>query len=371
MKEKIKVAEFVSRLEFGGVESVILNYISHFANLDDFDFHIVTQDINDSKCIEAFEKAGFTVHVVIHKRKSMLKNLREIFRVLFKEKFDVVHTHMTMTNFYVLIMARVLRVPVRISHSHMATNDSGVEAKWIEFVLKKLNKLPANIWMACGYDAGVFLFGKKDVDNGKVEIIKNAIDLNQFLPNEEKREQIRTQYEIGKRFCIGHIGRFMIQKNHEFVIEVFKEFLKLKPDSVLLLVGDGELRGKVYEQVISLGIEKNVIFTGNVTNINELYQVIDVFILPSFYEGLPVVSIEAQAAGLPCFISDRVDKRCALTQEVEFLSIDTPAEGWAKEILRYAENRKQYLNERVLTDAGYNIEIEAKKLEQIYKGWKY
>lgn len=371
MNKKIKVVEFVTRLEFGGVEAMLLNYFSNFENLEYFDIHIITQDINDQNCIKEFEKIGCKVHIVTHKRKSIWKNFKEIFRIMGTEKFDVVHTHMTMTNFYVLIMAKILRVPVRISHSHSSANDIGLQTKLSDFILKKLNKLPANVWMACGYDAGVFLFGKKDVDNGKVFVVKNAIDLKKFLPNERVRKHIRNKYGVKDEFLVGHIGRFMSQKNHKFVIEIFKEVLNINPSSKLLLVGDGELRAEVNKQVEFWDLESKVIFTGNVTNTNELYQAIDVFILPSLYEGLPVVSIEAQAAGLPCIISDKVDNRCAITQGIKFLSIEKSAKEWAKEILRCLENTRGYSSDEDLTKAGYNIEIEAKKLEDLYRGFLF
>lgn len=368
MEKKIKVAEFVSRLEFGGVESMLLNYLPHFKNKEQFDFHIITQDINVQRCIEEFEKIGCTVHIVTHKRTNFLKNTKEVFAIMKAEKFEVVHSHMTMTNFYVMFLAWVLGIPKRISHSHETSNATGFKSLLTDSIIKFINKCFSTVWMACGYDAGIFLYGKKAVERKKVLIANNAIDLNKFHPNETTQKKIRDLYNIKNSVCIGHVGRFITVKNHSFVVDIFSEFLKFNPDSKLLLIGDGELREEISKKVTKLDLNDKVIFTGNITNTNEFFQAMDVFVLPSLHEGLPVVSIEAQAAGLPCFISSNVDKRCAFTDGVKFLSINASAKEWANLIFQHTEKKDRYSSKKALTVAGYNIEIEAKKLEQIYKG---
>ena len=365
--QKIKIAEFISRLEFGGAESMLLNYTTHFKNPNQFDFHIITQDINDINCIQQFEDAGYTVHIVTHKRKSIAKNVREIYKILKKEKFNIVHSHMTLTNFYVLFLAKLLGVSVRISHGHSALREERVKEKVTYPILKSLNKVVSNIWIACGENAGIFLYGKRAVDHHKVYMMKNAIDLKRFQRNEVIRHNIRTQYGIGEEICIGHVGRFCTPKNHMFVLDIFRAIKDLQPDAKFLLVGDGELHDSIHDKVKKLKLEESVIFTGNIKNTNEIYQAIDVFILPSLYEGLPVVSIEAQAAEISCLISENVDHRCAITENVHFLSIEKSAEIWAKEILDYSRQPIKTSVFDEMTKAGYNIEVEACKLEELYK----
>lgn len=368
MNKKIKIAEFVTRLEFGGVESVLLNYLGHFKNGENFDIHIVTQDINDPNCIELFRNRGYTVHVVTHKRKSMRKNIAGVYKILKKEKFDVVHSHMTLTNFYVLFLAWVTGTKLRISHSHNAFKSGNLIKKSVWAALKVVNQMTANKWMACGYDAGVFLFGKKAMDCNKVFVMNNAIDINRFAYDQTVRDEIRSQYQIGDSLCIGHVGRFMRQKNHRFLLEIFSEIKKKNPDATLLLVGSGELEGEIKDFAKSLEIDGAVIFTGNVSNSNEFYQAMDVFVLPSLYEGLPIVSIEAQCADLPCVISDRVDTRCRLTDNVELLSIEKPASVWAKEVLKCVDKRRTHEVLHKIKDNHYSIDDEAENLERIYSG---
>ena len=367
MNSKIKVAELISRLEFGGAEAMLLNYTTHFQHPEQFDLHIITQDINDDNCIRQFEEAGYTVHIVTHKRKSIAKNVREVYQVLKQGHFDIVHSHMTLTNFYVLFLAKMLGVKVRISHAHSAFREDNLKAKLTFPILKQLNRAAANIWVACGYNAGVFLYGKAAVDAQKVYMMRNAIDLQRFQKNDEIRRMIREKYAIGDGLCIGHVGRFCHPKNHGFVLEIFDAVRKIAPETKFLLVGDGELRDEILAKIKELHLEDSVVLTGNVTNTNEFYQAMDVFILPSLYEGLPVVSIEAQAANLPCLISENVDHRCAMTSNVHFLSIQKSADEWAGEILKYAAQPRSDENIAALTQAGYNIETEARKLEELYK----
>lgn len=368
MSKKIKVVEFIPRLEFGGVEAVVLNYIENLPDKDKFEFHVISQNIYDSKCIDQFKSMGFNIHLVTHKRKSLIKNCSEIWRLLKKEQFDVAHSHMTLMNFYVLLMAKLAGVHVRISHSHNAFKIENWKQRLILPVLKLVNRKVANVWVTCGYDAGAFLFGKSAMDNGKVVMMNNAIDEKKFKYDLCIRKRLRKQMGITDEFVIGHIGRFMEQKNHGFLIDIFVEILKFIPDAKLLLVGNGELQSNIENKVKNLNIEKSVIFTGNVTNPQEYYQMMDVFVLPSLFEGLPVVSIEAQAAGLPCIISDNVDKRCNVTACVKFLSINNAVELWVREIIaskKYGRNEKAT---EQMVNSGYSIAGEAKKLEGLYLG---
>lgn len=373
MKEKMKVAEFVSRMEFGGVETILLNYALHFKNKEQLELHIITQDINDENCIRQFKENGFIVHVVTHKRKSILKHVKKIYEILRYEKFDVVHSHMTLTNFYVLFLAQFLGVSLRISHAHSAYSTSGIKKRFAYFILKKLNRISSNSWMACGYEAAYFLYGEKAIQEGKVHIVKNAVNLDSFRYSDEVREKIRKKYNMGNRLCVGHVGRFMAVKNHDFVLKIFKEILKLRNDAVLLLVGDGELRDHIHQYADELNIGDKIIFTGNIVNMNEVYQAMDVFLLPSFYEGLPVVSIEAQASGLPCLISDNVDHRCAITSCVKFMSIDKPASQWAEVICGFSNKNRSFSDQYIkeLKTEGYDIDVEAHKLENVYTAGRF
>ncbi len=369
MDDKVKVAEFIPRLEFGGVESMILNYISHLPSKDIFEFHIISQDIYDPNCVQLFTDLGIVVHLVTHKKKNIFKHCIEVWEILKKQQFDVVHSHMTLMNFYVLFMARLLGVGTRISHSHNAFKMSLFKVWFVLPIMRYLNKKAANVWMACGYEAGAFLFGNKEMENQKVIILNNAIDENEFKYNEIKRKKIRSKLGIKNEYVIGHIGRFMEQKNHIYLIDVFARVLQNIPDAKLILIGAGDLYENIKNRSIELGISNSVFFIGNVTNPQDYYQAMDVFILPSLFEGLPVVAIEAQAAGLKCIISDNVDKRCKITPNVEFLSVNKKDYNlWVEHIILSKNGGRDSNAINYIVSKGYSIKIEAKKLENLYLG---
>ncbi len=359
----IKIVHIVCRMEFGGVESVILNYMKQL-DKSRFEFHIITQDINDEKCIKSFIDEGFTVHIITHKRKNIVRNVIQLFKVLRKNRFKIIHSHMTLTNFYVLLLAMFLGSKVRISHSH---NDMHADSKIKSFLYKVLsivNCTVATHYFACGVDAASFLFGSKNMYTGKVHILNNAIDTEKYSYNVKIRESIRKQLEVEEKVCVGHVGRFMEQKNQLFLLEIFADYHKENPNSVLLLIGDGELKDKLIKKSRELEISGSVIFTGNVSNVNEYYHAMDIFLLPSHFEGLPVVLVEAQCSGLPCLVSDKVDKRCNFGNEVKFISIDN-TNNWVREMKKITALRREDGTNK-LRNNHYSIKDEAKWLENFY-----
>ena len=372
MTRKIKVAEFVSRLESGGVESMLLNYLGHFSHPENFEFHIVTQDVNDPRCIQQFIDAGYEVDVVTHKRANLIKNVVDIWKLLGQEKFDVVHSHMTLMNFYVLFMARWRGTRTLISHSHNAFIPSNPVKNAIQIMLKLLNRWSANIWMACGHDAGVFMYGKKAMQSGKVLIFNNAIDIDRFAYNEEVRHRMREKMGFSEHtFVIGHVGRFMEQKNQKYLIDVFAELLCMDPDTRMLMLGTGELESEIRNYAHSRDVFETIRFAGSVPNVYDYYQAMDAFVLPSKFEGLPVVAIEAQTADLPVFVSTKVDRSCAIGGRVTFLSTTDSPQKWARAIHEINHNRRGHEVLKEVRQAHYDILIEAPSLERIYNDKLY
>ena len=363
--KKIKVLHVVCRLEYGGVESIILNYTKHM-NKDKFEFHILTQDKNAQGCIELFEKYGFIVHIISHKRDSILKNVLETLKVMKKGRFDIVHSHMTLTNFYTLAIAKFFGTKITISHSH---NSFIVKSKikgLVYEILKKLNQICATDYFSCGIEAGKFLFGEKNFNSGKVLLMNNAIDLNKFSYNEEIRNKVRQKYGIRGKFCVGHVGRFMNQKNHNYLIDIFEEIKRKNSNSILLLIGTGELLDDIKDKISKKGLNESVIIIPGTNNVNEFYQAMDVFVLPSLWEGFPVVGVEAQASGLKCFLSNNIDRSIKIVDNIELLNIDENVEKWADIIIKndIYYNRNKAMD--TLINNGYDIKTESKKIEDYY-----
>ena len=263
--------------------------------------------------------------------------------------------------------AKIAGIPIRIAHSHSTAGKGEVSRNLIKYALKPLSKKYANQFCTNSHYAGRWLFGKKFYASGKVNLVKNAIDVTSFAYNENIRNAIRIEFGISeKQFVIGNVGRFMYQKNHEYLIEIFNEIFKLKPDSMLLLVGDGPLKTRIESLVKNKGLVEKVIFTGISLDVPKLMEAMDCFILPSRYEGLGMVVVEAQTAGLPCYISTRVPKEVILTNHCKSISLDTSPKLWANMIYNDSLTFIRSSDVKKISEQGYNIGNEVKILEVYY-----
>jgi len=231
-------------------------------------------------------------------------------------------------------------------------------------MLRPFSKKYATHYFACSEYAGKWLFGNK-TGGSKLTVLNNAIDLEKFSFDNDMREKLRAELGLENKFVLGNIGRFCFQKNHDFLIDVFYRVYKMDNSAVLMLIGEGELVDTVREKVRSLNLEKSVLFLEPKENINDYYQAMDVFVLPSHYEGFGIVALEAQAAGVPTICSDKVPNVTRLSEDIEYISLDTPADKWAEAImLRKNAGRKNSID--YIRKKGYDIKVEARKLEDIY-----
>lgn len=224
----------------------------------------------------------------------------------------------------------------------------------------------ADYLIACSKYAGEWLFGKNACKSDKFLVLNNAIDSKEFLFNGDTRIKKRKELNINNRFVVGHVGRFDSPKNHDLLIDIFKVVHDKNNNSLLLLVGDGELRNQIEKKVDGLGLNDSVIFTGVRSDISDLMQVMDVLVFPSLYEGLPVTLIEAQASGLPCIISDNISEEVKITELVKFISIDNNVNIWANEIAKYFNNSTRRNTYQDIAKARYDIELVASEYQNFY-----
>lgn len=279
--------------------------------------------------------------------------------------YKIMHLHEVYLNMIVCPVARKYGFIHIISHCHTTKYSD----KWINSLRNRVLCIPlkrnVDEFYACSENAGEFFYGKEKLRNGKVQIINNAIDFQKFSFDIEKRKCIREKMKLDNKFVVGHIGRFNNQKNHEFLIDIFCEIYKKNNKAVLLLVGTGPLEEKIKEKV-QKKLPKNIVFfLGQINNINEILQGIDVFILPSLFEGLGIVLIEAQVSGLKCIASDVVPKEAQITENINFLSLELSAEKWANTaISNTIESR--YIERKEVSESGFDIYIEAEKLVNRY-----
>ena len=363
-RKKIKIVHFVSGLISGGAEQMIYNYCKLF-DPNKYEFVIAYQHEPVITCKEKFDSIGIKTIRITARSENFVKNIIDGFKVIRYEKPDIVHAHMNLVNFCALIPAFFCGVDVRICHSHIAENATNFMYNVFAFFCKKISTLFATDYFACGYEAGEFYYGKKYMKKGKVKLIKNAIDFADYIYDPILDKRFREKYKLSGELVIGHIGRFSYQKNHERLIEIFYQIYKKKKDTKLILIGSGSLENKIREQVQKCGLEERVLFLGNIRDTKSAYSAMDIFVLPSRFEGLPVVAIEAQVAGLPCVFSSTIDKSCDLTGLIQFCDLEMDDQYWANIILEWHKSYNKNYDRSHLEDE-YDIKKKVYLLQQYY-----
>ena len=251
-----------------------------------------------------------------------------------------------------------------IARSSNSNDDGSIKSKLAHKVGQQLFLKYVDKKIAPSDLAAIYTFGNKAYKNGEVAILHNALDLGYYQYSESARRSIRKEFGIpSDSLVVGNIGRFMVQKNHQKIIEIFQEIIKIKPNSYLVLVGNGELELEIREKVEHLSLNKNVIFAGIRSDIPAVLSSMDVLLMPSLYEGMPNAVIEAQANGLKCVISDSITKEADITGLVEYISLQKPADYWAKQIL---ENKQPHQDTTEhFIKAGYDIQSATEKFVKI------
>ncbi|ASW42426.1 glycosyltransferase family 1 protein [Clostridium isatidis] len=341
---------------FNGITSVVMNY---YRNINrekiQFDFAICER-INNNIEYE-IEKLGGKVFKLPSRKKFTCKYIKALKQLVKEKKYKIVHVHGNSGTLYLDIHAlKKAGVLIRIAHSHNSTCNHKIIHKLFK---NKLNR-EMTMGIACSKLAGDWLF------NRDYTIINNGIDIDKFTFRENIRNKYRHEMKLEGKFVIGHIGHFSYQKNHEYLINVFKKVYDKDKEAILMLIGDGKLRAKIEEQIYELGLKDNVLLLGKRDDVAELMQAMDVFVFPSRFEGLPVVLIETQAAGLKCIISNNITKECKVTDNVKYLDLKKDDTEWVNTILSVSKNYERNNVRQRLFSSSFNIKREIKKLEEIY-----
>ncbi len=357
----IRVLQITTQMVRGGLETFLMNL---YRNIDrdrvQFDFLVHRQAPGDYD--EEIRSLGGKIFIVPRQNPfdpGYFKAVRKFFSE--HREYRIAHAHLDCMSALPLSCARKEGVPVRIAHSHNAAQTKDLK---LPLKLMCMRKIPreATELLSCGKAAGDFMFG-----GAPYQVIPNAIDTEQFLFQKELREKARKELGFSEEeLVVGHIGRFMEQKNHPFLLRIFSALLRKRKNSRLLLVGEGPLMEEMKAQAKELGISENCVFTGVREDTPALYQAMDVFCLPSLYEGFPVVMIEAQTAGLPCLISDTVSPECILTDHVEQLPLHAGEEAWAEKLLSIAGGDRSDGAGKVQS-AGYDVRENAKRMQKHYE----
>ena len=361
-----RVLHVIGSLNNGGSQAMVMELYRNINRSKlqfDFVIHRPEELFYEKEILSLGGKIHFLPALNLNNVAKYRKNWVEFFKS--HSEYKIIHGHVRSTASIYLNVAKKCGLTT-ISHSHSTSSGVGISAI-VKDILQYPIRFVADYFFACSLRAGKWLFGKNTIQKENFYIVRNAIDIQKYIFNEAKRLKIRDEFNLESKLVIGHIGRFSYPKNQLFLLDIYKEVFKKNSNSVLILVGDGELRQQIEEKIITLGLKENVILTGIRSDVPELLQAFDVFVCPSLYEGLGIVAIEAQAAGLPCIVADTLPKaETCLTQLIEYLPLKKDPSFWANKILASYRifNRENKFNE--IQSAGYDISVTSKKVEKFY-----
>lgn len=359
----VRIAHIIGKLNAAGVEAVVNNY---YKNIDhnkyQFDYYIDS----DSSCKPSKDLIDMGArYFVIPPYQHLFSHIKTLVRLFKENKYLIVHSGMNTLAPISLFAAWMAGVPIRINHNHSTAGKGEFKRNCLKYCLRPFAKVFANYYCACSKYAGIWLFGKNFFCSGKVTVFNNAVDTSKFAFSTSNRDKLRKELGISNKYVIGHIGRFTKQKNHYFLIDIFEQYYKKNSNAVLLLVGIGELQDEIKDAVKKKKLEDAVIFLGKRSDVDELYSAMDLFVLPSLYEGLPVVGVEAQVSGLPCIFSNEITREVAITENVYFLPIDGSVSDWCSQITNF-KNLDLKRDKLKLKDCSFDIKVQANNLVEYY-----
>lgn len=367
MKKKMLIV--IQLVRRGGVELVAINFARKI-NKSKFDISFLLVDPyenQDEELLSALKNEGFSFIEMPKNANGYLKKYKFICDLMKKEHFDIVHSHVILFSGIVLAAAKRNGVRVRIAHSHIVkwNRQENFRYKVYKRLMQYLLCRCANIKIGCCRAAGEFLFGKKQYDKNGI-FVANGVNTEKFSFNEVFRNTVRKEFDIKENeLLIGHIGSVYKIKNQVFLVEVFAEMLKKQPQAKLLLVGELFDSQPVIEKAKELGVYDKLIFAGQRSDIFRIYSAFDIMIFPSLHEALPVSLIEAQAAKLPCLISDTVTAEVKFNDNIDFMSLNETADRWAERVFELLKMNRESISTDDLTKT-YDINLVAEKLEKIY-----
>lgn len=360
--EPIRVLHILQRMEAGGTQALLMNIYRKIDRTKlQFDFLVVYEEkqFYDDEIEQLggrLYRMSFREDLNLLKFKVGLKNFFE-----HHKEYKVVHCHAYTIGYFCLKAAKKAGIPIRIAHSH--NNETVHNIKYVpKLIMQRIFAHYATDLFACSEEAGKYLF-----KNRKFNVLNNAIDSDKFIFDEQMRIEVRRELGIEKKFVVGHVGRLHPQKNHTFLLDVFAEIKKKKDNAILLLIGTGPLEQNIKEKAQQLGLDKDVIFLGNRKDMYRIYQSMDIFVFPSLFEGLGIVAIEAQAAGVPIVCSEGLPIETEITPLYKRMKISDGALKWAIMAIENSENPVRHTNmQKFIIAKGFDMSATAEMIQGYY-----
>ncbi|KGE14152.1 glycosyltransferase [Sphingobacterium deserti] len=357
MKKNMRILHVVTRVDAGGISTFLHNYYT-FSDRSNMQFDIVAIDTGYPQGYhEIFTSLGVNVFYMPN---PVIQRVAFLTRLIRSKAYDVVHAHIELQSSVYLALAALCGVKKRVAHAHLSRARHGFSNS----ILRLLMNMVVTARVGASDLSINAVFGKQYAKNAVV--LYNAVDVKKFSFQPSVRDSKRTELGLSDRLIVGFVGRLSAQKNVFFLLEIIMHLAKVRPEAILLIVGEGELRTEMEEKIREFDIESNVVFLNNREDIPQLMMAMDALLLPSFYEGLPLVLVEAQAAALKCLVSENVTKLVDVTEFIRYLDIEN-ASMWSETIAKECLNYPRYSVEESITKKRFNIRKEAQNLNQFYK----
>lgn len=359
-KSAVRVLHVIAGLGSGGAERIVMEWYRRI-DRERFQFDFLIRS-DENIYLDEITRLGGNVFCAPEFPQNIRANYMYTRRLLEKKDYKIIHVHgNALIYIYPLIVAEKMKDTCRIMHSHNTRTASPLYYPIHWFNRKRIGKL-SDVKLACSKDAGEWMFGT----GSNCTIIQNGIEIENFRFQKDVRAVYRKRLGVENQFVVGNVARFLPSKNHLFLLQIFCELLLLNADSILLLAGEGREKEKIEKKAKQLGIFSKVRFLGVRNDVSELMQAMDIFVLPSRFEGLGIVLIEAQFAGLHCIASDTIPRESAVSDRIDYVSLKESPQTWARKILAHHNSDR---NLKYLSGMNYEYDINSavKKLEQVYQ----
>lgn len=367
---KMKILHYIPGFHTGGIESVFLSWYKNL-NKKEIDFELLVRSFDpESPMLKEYLEMGgvlHTLHTPSLNPKTMIA-FRKRVQTFFKEHhtYDFLHVHVADDPF-VISGAQKAGIKNIGIHAHTTGYNESYKSQDLKGMIRKSNIKRAKHYFACSQEAADWMFPIELRKKKQVHIIHNGIDAKSYEFNKETRKQYRKQLNVEDQFTLIHVGRFSEVKNHHFMLELFQKVKEKHPNSKMIFIGNGPLFDEISHKIEQLKLSDGLLLLGARSDVAEILQAADVFLLPSQFEGLGIAAIEAQAACLPTLVSDRVPQEVAITDLVHFLSLETPVEEWVDQILEYTKDKKRESTYAQIKEAHYDIQQTTQDLVSEYQ----
>ena len=356
----MRILEVTSDLDGGGVDRLLYDYCRRMIQDISFDFIVTstTTGILEQPLIDL----GCRVFHIPQFNEGIRKHNKEFETIVKNGGYDIIHDHSGYKAFFNLWVAKKQKVKVRIAHSHQAFMVESARTKLIRKIITPFTKAVATDLFACGIDAAKWMWGESEYNNNNVYIMTNAINAKDFSFNEHVRREVRNELGLEGKMVIGNVARFSYQKNHEFLLRMFSHVVRERPDARLVLIGRGELYDEMKELADSLGLSDKVLFLGVRNDVPRLLNGLDLFVLPSRFEGLPVTLVEIQANGLPAMVADSVTTEIRHSEKLKYYPLSDGEIKWAEECCRFSLTR----GDNGIIHTNYDLDYASNDLKEKY-----